>query len=78
MPMVDAGGYLVRAFQEIGRLSIGFSLAPLTWAEIDAYARLTGEIKEPFEAKIIRRMSEAYLEGFRAGEDEFSIPPWAG
>lgn len=76
MPVIKAGQYLVEAFNELGRVSSGFSMIPLTWAEIDAYARLTGEITERFEARALRRMSVAYIEGYRLSEDEFSIPPW--
>jgi hypothetical protein len=76
MPEVTAGQYLVEAFNELGRVSAGFSMIPLTWGEIDAYARLTGEISERFEARALRRMSAAYIEGYRLSEDEFSIPPW--
>lgn len=78
LPPLASGGYLYNAFREAGMVSMGFGQMPLTWAEIDAYARLTGEITTPFEARMLRAMSQAYLSGLRAGEDEFSIPPWEG
>lgn len=75
LPRLDAGAYLFAAFLEAGKVSVTYGAGPLTWAEIDAYSRQTGEISTPFEARTLRRMSEAYLGGKTAGEDPLSIEP---
>jgi len=74
---MDAGSYLFEAFCELGMVQSGLSgLLPLSWTEIDAFARLTKAFAEPWEARLIRRLSNAYLEGHRLGADPVGIPPW--
>ena len=73
LPTLQAGGYLLEAFTAMGMVCQGPSV--LTWAEIDAFARLTGAIAEPWEAGLLRQMSVEYLAGFREGDDPLSIPP---
>jgi hypothetical protein len=78
MPPLDAGQYLADAFGEIGRItSTGFGPVPLTWAEIDAYARQTGTLSEPWEARCLRAMSHAYLEGLEIGKNALGREPWS-
>lgn len=69
LPEVGDGAYLVTAFFALN------SGALLPWAEIDAYARMTGVISEAWEAELMRAMSVAYLEGLRAGEDPLAYSP---
>ena len=54
----------------------GMGSAPLSWREIDAWCNRTRVDLEPWESRLIRRLSIAYLaEGGRA-ESETCAPPW--
>ena len=60
-------GYLLTSAQNLGwTTGTGFGPSPLTWAEIDAYARCTGDLKEPWEFQTIRDMSMAYIVGYQS------------
>ena len=77
LPPIMAGRYLVEAFHESGRvLRTMDGPMPLSWAEIDAFARQTGAISEPWEARCLRSMSMAYLEGLKVGENPLGRAPW--
>jgi hypothetical protein len=72
---VDGAEYLLAHFDELGRASgNGFGLVPMTWAEIAAYGQINR--LSPFECTTLRRMSEAYCDGFAVGENPLGIPPW--
>lgn len=45
------------------------------WLEIDAFARLTGQIEEPWEAEALHAMCAAYLEEIKGGEDPLRAAP---
>jgi hypothetical protein len=47
----------------------------LDWVDIAAYASLTMADIEPWEAKLLRKMSEAFVSGMNEGTSPFSIPP---
>lgn len=49
-------------------------LEPLSWADVDAYSRATGELTEPWERKALHRLSEIYVAEVRS-KDGFRIPP---
>ena len=59
----ENGEYLWAWFQELssGRGNNGFGVLPLTWADMDAWARMTGTRPEPWETAILRSMDEAFL-----------------
>lgn len=79
LPPIDAGKYLLSACFEIGWAeSVMGGLRPVQWSEIKAYADLCGEIKEPWEAKLIKTMSERYCRGRKSGENALARPPWDG
>lgn len=58
-----AGECLWTWFWEVSgaRTSNGFCLLPLSWADIEAWARLTATSLSPYEALTLRRMDAAYL-----------------
>lgn len=41
---------------------------PLTYSEIDAWSRLTGETVDPAEVKAIMRLDDAFLAAMRQGD----------
>lgn len=54
----------------------GMGPTPLSWIEIDAWQRLTCLELMPWEARLLRQLSTAYVaEGLRA-EAENCLPPW--
>lgn len=55
--------------------TVGMQEARLQWHEVDAYARLSGEITEDWEAPALVAMSCAYLKGKTDGADPFKISP---
>ena len=70
---VDAGGYLLEIAKTLGWAhSFGYGITPLSFHEIRSYAELTGEIKEGWESKAIRRISESFCKGY---QDESGIDP---
>lgn len=75
LPALHSGAYLEAAWREIGMASIGFGLEPLRWSEIDAYARMTGEIEHAWEARVLRDMSIAYVRWRKLGEDALCMTP---
>lgn len=74
---VEEGGYLIEILSEAGPVKsspLG-GAEPLDWADIDSYARLTSQDLEPWEARLIRSMSIAYVRGLNEGKSPFSIAP---
>jgi len=51
------------------------NMRPLAWLEIDAYARTCGLDLEPWEARQIRAMSSAYVEGLNRGKTPMTVAP---
>jgi len=47
----------------------------LDWVDLASYAALTLERVEPWEASLLRRMSQAYAAGLEEGKSPFSIAP---
>lgn len=72
LPDITRGRYIRDAFLSLGMANNG----PLQWSEIDAFARLTQEIGEPWEAHLVRAMSIEYLGWLENGKDPFAIPPY--
>lgn len=54
----------------------GMGASPLSWREIRAWQELTGVELTPWEARLIRHLSTAYLAESRRGESENCPPPW--
>lgn len=76
-PKIQHGHHLINALFEVGPTKHGAmgGEEPVGWLDVDAYARLTEEITEPWEARALIEMSRAYLNGKRSGTDVLSIPP---
>jgi hypothetical protein len=56
--------------------STGMGPAPLSWSEIGAWQASTGVLLAPWEAKLLRQLSIAYLSETRRAESENCPPPW--
>lgn len=65
LPPFPSGCELLwRDFMELSmtRGSNGFSVARITWLEIDAYQRVNGIEFRPWEIEAIRRLDSAFME----------------
>lgn len=71
--------HIVDRLVEIGlNEQAGMGVGPLSWATIDTWMKVTGVDLMPWEVRLIRGLSVAYLsEGSRA-ESENCPPPWRG
>lgn len=63
----ENGEYLWEWFQELssGRGNNGFGVLPLSWADMAAWARMTGNQPEPWETMILRSMDGAFLAAWK-------------
>lgn len=53
--------YLWNAFLRLSaRRTVGFSANPISWSEIDAFARYTGTRLTPWEVKILEDLDDLY------------------
>lgn len=46
-----------------------------SWAEVGAFSRMTGGQMEPWEARQVRAMSVAYVEGMAKGGEPMKVSP---
>ena len=70
--------HVLRWFTEMGiSEAAGMGSAPLSWVTIDAWQRITGTRLSPWEARLIRSLSVAYLAESREAEDENRPAPWS-
>lgn len=54
----------------------GMGVGPISWVQIDAWQRLTGVPIAPWEARLLRTLSLAYVAEGRRAEAETCPPPW--
>lgn len=79
MPPVDQGEYLIGYLYELGpTVATGMGAGPITFAELVAWQAARGFEIEPWEARLLRRLSVDYLaESHRATQRDCQ-PPWGG
>lgn len=76
LPRIEAGEYLLEAMFRLGPMrNSGMAATAPDWAEIQAFARLTGRISEPWEAEALFDMCQGYNEAREAGENPLAISP---
>jgi len=77
IPQIEAGAYLLDALRDLGFASIvGMgALVSVSWAEIAGYMQATAGISDGWEARLVRRMSGAYIEWMKRGENPLCKPP---
>jgi hypothetical protein len=68
-PLHDA--YLFAIFQELNasRSSNGFGYNPLSYTEIDAYRRMTGQMLNPWQVKMLMRIDQIFLAASAKGQE---------
>ena len=79
LPELDGGEYLVEAMLRLGPMrQTGFGLRPADWVEVEAFARATRRITEPWEAEVLMDMCAGYHAAYEAGEDLAQVAPMEG
>jgi hypothetical protein len=69
--------HIVEWLLEIGPgEAAGMGLAPLGWGQIDAWCSRTGIDLPPWQFRLLRRLSAAYVTESRRAEDPNAPPPW--
>jgi hypothetical protein len=69
--------HIITRLVEIGLTeSNGMAATPLSWREIDAWCARTGIDLSPWEARLMRSLSVAYLNEKAKAESETCPPPW--
>jgi hypothetical protein len=77
MPPVEWGRYLVEYLFEFGpTMAAGMGSAPLAPSEIEAAQRLLGIQLQPWEARLLLRLSREYLEESHRATQYNCAPPW--
>lgn len=69
--------HLINRLIEIGITeTTGMGPAPLSWREIEAWQHATNVRMAPWEARLIRQLSIAYIAQGRKAESENCPAPW--
>jgi hypothetical protein len=69
--------HIIGRLTEIGITeAAGMGAAPISWATLTEWQRNTGVELMPWEARLHRKLSLAYLTESRRAEDENCPPPW--
>jgi hypothetical protein len=76
MPPLDSAEYLIAYLFEIGPAAVaGMGIAPIAHVEMRAWSELTGIDLQPWEVRILRRLSRDYVvESQRATKSDCPAP----
>lgn len=78
LPPVSAP-HIVAYLMEIGPVEAGaMDGAPISWATMRYWQDQMGVTLQPWEARLIRRLSVEYLNQCRKARDPECPPPWGG
>lgn len=76
IPDLDGGEYLLDAMFALGPTrAAGMGEEATGYVEIEAFARTTGRLDEPWEAEMLQAMCSAYLAARQAGEHPLALEP---
>ncbi|WP_267386539.1 hypothetical protein [Sphingomonas sp. GC_Shp_3] len=68
---------VIERLVEIGLFEVaGMGAAPLSWATLEAWQRVSSVELSPWECRLIRHLSVEYLAEGRRAEAETCPPPW--
>lgn len=77
MPPIGAGEYLVQYLFEAGpTMPGGMGAAPLTFSELECWQRQVGVDLDPWEVRIVRRLSLEYCAESQAATKPDAPPPF--
>lgn len=78
-PVPAEAAHLLDCLLEVGLASAnGLADAPIGWSEISAWQAQAGIELSPWEARTLRRLSQAYVAERAAAADPMRPAPWAG
>jgi hypothetical protein len=78
MPSLEWGRYLVEYLFEFGpTVPAGMGSAPLPPSEIEAAQRVLGIQLQPWEARLLLRLSREYLQESHRATEQHCAPPWS-
>lgn len=78
-PPFDQGEYLIGYLYEVGpTVAAGMGAGPVTFTEISAWQAARGFELQPWEARLLRRLSIDYLAESHRATKRDSAPPWGG
>lgn len=70
--------WILEQLMEIGLFEVsGMDRVPLSWREINEWQRATGVPLQPWQARLMRRLSADYLAELRRAENLHCPPPWS-
>ena len=79
MPEIEGGAQVIDYLQEVGPTMPGaMGPEPVSFAEIDAWARTTGYDPSAWEAQTIRRLSRVFVSQYAKSKEINSPAPWHG
>jgi len=79
MPPFDDGEYLIAYLYELGpTVAADMGAGPVTFAEMAAWQVARGFELEPWEARLLRRLSVDYLAESHRATERNCPPPWGG
>ncbi len=78
LPPIDpADNYIISRLMDLGpTVAAGMSAGPVTYTEMDAYIRVTGASISGEDARLLRRLSTAYLSESHKATENFAEAPW--
>lgn len=69
--------HIIDRLAEIGMTeAAGMGVVPISWREIAAWSEMTGVVLDPWEARLLRQLSAAYVTEHSRAEDESRAAPW--
>ena len=78
LPGVDGADYLLAYLWDVGpTLVAGMGIGPITHEEMRAWQSNTGVWLQPWEARILRKLSMDYIVQMRDAEKADCPPPWS-
>jgi hypothetical protein len=77
LPDPGPADWLINYWRELGLCGAGFGRSvPLSWLEIDTWARMTAISLTPWEALTLRRLSDEYVAELARASSATAPPPW--
>lgn len=78
LPPVGSEKHLIDMLFDVGPLmATGMGPTALSYGELAAWATMTGAYVAPWQARLLRGLSRAYLAELTQAEDPMRPPPWS-
>lgn len=78
LPALEVGSHLITHLFEVGPVSVGMgSASPISWVDLAAWQEQTGVELQPWEARLVRRLSREYASETQRAQDPAAASPLA-